>query len=653
MIFLDLPSKVISEKMMQKLVFTLGCLLISTFSKGQYSFEQQSKRAQTFFEQAESLSRQYRFQEADSLYLLAINAAPKFLQAVWFRGNLNLEQLQQYDVAIFCFNYLIEKSAGYQPDAWLKLGLAKMYKQDFAGAREAFSQYRNLPSISLRQSQEAERFLKSCDFAEQAVRSPVRFAPKNMGKGVNTTLDELMPTITGDERFVYYTRNEPAGQMLDENIYSSEFTQGRWEESRLVERPISTWDYMEGATGISPNGKYLFFTSCGRPDGVGDCDIYFSVKTPTGWDRPKNLGQPINTPGWDIQPSISPDNRTLYFASRRPGGYGGLDIWKSTLNENAQWGQPINLGPNVNTVYDEERPFIHPDGETLYFSSDGLPGMGRSDFFLVRFDEKGNAGIPQNLGWPLNTPGDEIGICISPNGRNGYMASERPDGFGGMDLYTFETDENYRPVFVTYVKGIITDAISGQPVKAQIRITDLTTGKLLSSIISDAQTGQYMTTLPVGHDYALSVTAENYLFYSHHFSLAEMTSSQPYAIDIKLKKIHAGQTVVLTNVFFETDRFELKEESKSELQVLLSLLEKNASLEVEIGGHTDASGSKEKNSMLSENRAKSVANYLIEKGISATRLSWRGYGDSLPIASNDTEEGKAKNRRTEFKVVNK
>ncbi len=577
---------------------------------------------------------------------------PRFVDAWWLLGNIYFESLRKFDSAIICFDKVKELKSNYHPSLDYKRGEAYMYAGRYAEARKIFASI-SPEILNEANKRQVENYIKSCDFAVEAMKHPKKYEPINLGANVNTKWDELMPSTTADERFVFYTRHERIGNYEDENIFMSENNLGNFQKAELVDRPVSTDEYIEGATCVAASGKYLFFTSCGREDAQGrSCDIYFSKRVAGGWDKPRNLGRTVNGPGWDSQPCLAVDGRTVYFASRRLGGYGGADIYVTTLDENSNWTAPVNLGPTINTDKDEERPFIHPDERTLYFSSNGHIGFGKSDFFYTTRDASGAWTTPVNLGYPINTPGDEIGIYITTDGNTAYIGSERPEGFGGMDIYKFDLDESVKPQHVTYLKGRVLDEATKQPLQATLELFELDNdGKRYASLSSDGQTGEFLTTIPYGRDYAFTTNKEGYLFYSGHFSLKDFKTNEPYKMDIYLKKIEVGKSVILNNVFFEVNKFELRAESKAELEVLIGLMQKNPTLTVEIGGHTDNSGIDSENKILSEKRAKSVADYLISKGIVASRLTYKGYGSLKPISDNKTDFGKQQNRRTEFLVT--
>src|SRR6185503_2378676 len=350
--------------------------------------------------------------------------------------------------------------------------------------------------------------------------------------------------------------------------------------------------------------------------------------------------------------SISSDGRTLYFTSNRKGGYGGYDIWKSELTDKG-WGNPINLGPNINTAFDEQSAFIHPDDSTLYFCSNGWPGLGGMDLFVSRLGKDGQWGKPVNMGYPINTNGDENGLTLTAEGSHAFYSSNNLNGYGGFDIYTFELPENLRPRLVTYVKGTVSDAKTKAPLEAAVEIIDLQKNEPIYEDYSDPQEGTFLATLTTGKNYGLNISKAGYLFYSQNFSLVGHEPKNPFIISVLLQPIEIGSKVILNNIFFDTNKFDLKPESLAELQKLVDFLTVNPGLKIEISGHTDNVGNDQLNQTLSENRAKAVYQYLVDNKIDPGRLQYKGYGKTQPIAANDTDEGRAKNRRTEFKIVAK
>jgi outer membrane protein OmpA-like peptidoglycan-associated protein len=332
------------------------------------------------------------------------------------------------------------------------------------------------------------------------------------------------------------------------------------------------------------------------------------------------------------------------------GGYGGKDIWVSTRQPNGRWGKPANLGPDVNTSADEGCPFIHPDNQTLYFNSNGHDGYGLTDLFLVRKKDDDSWGVPLNLGFPINTIDDEGSLIVAADGKTGFYASDGADTRGGLDLYEFELRNDIRASKVLWVKGKVYDVKNNNGLPSAVELTDINTRKLLSKIQTDEE-GNYLITLPVGKNYAFNVNRKGYLFYSDNFETKPGFADSAMQINIPLQPLEAGATVVLKNIFFASNQFQLKDESVAELEKLLQLLIDNPTTQIMISGHTDNVGSAADNLALSTSRAKSVVQFLQKNGIEPSRLVSKGWGASKPIADNTTEENKAKNRRTELSIL--
>jgi outer membrane protein OmpA-like peptidoglycan-associated protein len=327
------------------------------------------------------------------------------------------------------------------------------------------------------------------------------------------------------------------------------------------------------------------------------------------------------------------------------------DIFMSTYTDENRWSEPIRLSDSINTLGSEESVFIHPDNQTLYFSSDGHPGLGGLDIFMSKRRADGSWGKAINLGYPINTYGDENSLIVSPDGQLAFMSSTRKDGFGDLDMYSFELYPAVRPSVVSYVKGVVVDDKSGNPLQAKFEIIDVRSGFTVMSDVSDKKKGEFLACLTTGKEYMLNVSKEGYLFYSDYFNCSDVTDQQhAYKIVARLKQPVAGESVVMKNIFFDNNKFDLKTQSYSELNKLVAFLKATPNVSIVIGGHTDAVGDAKLNLVLSENRAKSVYNYLVEKGIATTRLSFKGFGSTVQVADNSTEEGRAQNRRTEFTI---
>ena len=555
---------------------------------------------------------------------------------------------RMYAEAIPHFLAVINYSPDYNTAVYLKLGEAELNVAQYAAAQPYLQKYLTFSTITAANRLYVNKLLADCSFSINAMQHPVPFKPVNMGPEINTAADEYMPVATADESELIFTRTINN----NEDFYISLKKAGKWQNAEPLSRRINTPDFNEGSQSISQDGKYLFFTGCNRPDGLGRCDIYISQWKGNDWSTPFDLSPPVNTSGWESQPSLSADGRTLYFVSNRKGGLGGYDIWKSTLTDKG-WGEPENLGPNINTSFDEQSPFIHPDDSTLYFCSNGWPGMGNKDLFLSRLGKDGQWQKPVNLGYPINSNGNENGLTITASGNYAFFASDVINGFGGTDLYTFELPQFARPHTVTYVKGIINDAQTKQPLEAAVEIIDLQKNVPVYQDYSSAEEGDFLATLTSGKNYGLNISRNGYMFYSENFSLIGHEPKNPFNITVLLQPIAVGSKVVLKNIFFDINRFDLRPESMAELQKLIDFMKLNPTVKIEISGHTDDLGNDAVNQTLSENRAKSVYQFLSAHNIDPSRLLYKGYGKTQPLVPNISDENRALNRRTEFKIIAK
>lgn len=520
----------------------------------------------------------------------------------------------------------------------------------FQEALDAVKEYLSNPRLGENSRKAGEYRQRAYQFAiEQERNHPLtgyRFTPVNAGPGINTSEPEYFPSLTIDGKELVFTRR--VGHS-NEDFYSSERRDSNWTLAKALPGDVNT-PQNEGAQNISLDGQWLVFTACSRPDGWGSCDIYISYLTPTGWSEAINLGGRVNSDQWDSQPCLSPDKRELYFASRRLGGLGGSDIYVSRLQPNGTWGSPENLGPEINTPGDESTPFLHADNQTLFFTSNGLPGYGEEDIYYARRGPKGVWSVPVNLGYPINTIDKEGSLFVASDARTAYFTSDRVEGYGTLDIYWFELPEKARPYKTLWVKGTVSDEKTGQPLPSYLELIDLANRQTISKVQTDEK-GRYLVTLPVGKNYAFNVNRKGYLFYSDNFLLKESGKDTAYEKNIRLRPIEKDAVIVLRNIFFDVNKFDLQPESLAELDKVVTLLKENPGLVIQINGHTDAVGNTAANQKLSENRAAAVVRYLVEQGIATQRLSYKGFGATQPVAGNDTETGRAQNRRTEMKVV--
>lgn len=523
---------------------------------------------------------------------------------------------------------------------------------DFAGALRAVNLFLSDTKLSETSRKLGEFRRRSFQFAvDYAATHPIanyKFEPLNLGDSINTEVSEYFPAITIDGNTLVFTRRV---NHINEDFYESQKTNGIWSKAISLPGNINT-NNNEGAQNISQDGQWLLFTGCNFPDGKGSCDLYISYLTPGGWSAPENLGDSINTEFWESSPSLSPDKKDLYFSSKQPDGYGGSDLYVSHRLLNGQWSMPENLGPAINTIGDEAAPFIHADNQSLYFTSNGHPGYGGDDLFVTRKQPDGTWSKPENLGFPINTIENEGSLVIAADGKTAYYASDRSDTRGGLDLYKFELRQDIRPARTLWVKGKVFDSATHKGLPSSVVLTDLATRRVISDLQTD-ETGNYLITLPEGRDYAFDVKRKGYLFFSENFSLSQNINDTIYHIDIPLQPLAANAVAVLKNVFFESNKYDLKPESGAELDEIVQLMKENPTLKIQINGHTDNTGKPLDNVKLSENRAKAVTTWLIARGIPPTRLTSKGWGDTQPIAGNSTPEGRAKNRRTELKILSR
>jgi outer membrane protein OmpA-like peptidoglycan-associated protein len=531
--------------------------------------------------------------------------------------------------------------------------------------------------------------IMECETAEKLMAHPTRVFIDNLGPNINSKYSDYAPVISTDETMMIFTsrREGSVGGKIEngqyfEDLYIS-YNEGgdKWSPSTNM-KTINTEEH-DASIGLSPDGSILY-TFKGTPDG----NLYESKLKGDSWSKPKPLNKNINTKYHETSISTSSDGKVIYFVSERPKdefgtpSKGGKDIYKSERNENGEWGPARNIGAPINTKYEEEGVFIHPDNRTMYFSSNREGSIGGYDIFYSEMDDEGNWGEPVNIGIPINTPEDDVFFIVAGNGRFAYMSSEREGGVGMQDIWritflgpekpmTTGTEDNLiassntliqtavkqetvevKKVRLTIMKGTITDAETGNPLESAIEIVDLEKDEVYATLSSNASTGKYLISLPSGKNYGITARTEGYLFHSENVDVPAATSYQEIIKDIKLKPINVGATIILSNIFFDYNKATLRDISKAELDNLVRLLTVDyPKMVIEIGGHTDNKGSLEYNTTLSTNRAKAVVDYLIKHGVAKERLSYKGYAYQNPIDTNDTEEGRQNNRRVEFKVI--
>jgi outer membrane protein OmpA-like peptidoglycan-associated protein/tetratricopeptide (TPR) repeat protein len=629
----------------------LPALLAACLAQAQYNPDKVNKKAAQLYSKALEQAQGDDFKTGIKTLQEAVRVDQSFEDAYLSMAGMYGE-LKNYQDAIASYEKAKAIDSNYFMDYNLPYSINLAGRGDFMAALQAVNVFLTVPDLN-EKSRKAGEYRQRCyrfalDYAASHAAAGYTFAPHNLGDSINSAVSEYYPTITIDGDKLIYTRRV---NNFNEDFYESDKENGVWQASKSLPGNINT-NQNEGAQNISQDGEWLIFTGCNFPDGHGSCDLYISYLTADGWSTPENLGENINTEYWESAPSLSPDKRDLYFSSRQPDGYGGSDIYVSHRMINGRWGIPQSLGPTINTAGDEGTPFIHADNQSLYFTSNGHPGYGGDDLFISRRNPDGSWGKPENLGYPINTIENEGSLVISADGKTAYYASDRADSRGGLDLYSFDMREDIRPAQTLWVKGKVFDRQTRKGLPSSVVLTDLSTGRVISDLQTD-ETGSYLITLPKGKNYAFNVKRKGYLFYSENFSLSQSTADSTYHIDIPLQPIEANAAVVLKNIFFDPNKFDIKAESETELNEVVQLMKDNPTLHIQINGHTDNTGKSADNKTLSGNRAKAVTNYLVAHGIVQGRLLFKGFGDTQPVADNATPEGKAKNRRTELTVVSR
>jgi flagellar motor protein MotB len=605
------------------------------------------------------------------------NAALNFKIGMCMMKGLGLDKKEA--ILYFKKSYLLDPNYNVK-DIHFLMGRAHHYHGDW---EDAIKEYElALKKGDLTQAKIIKKHIQECKNGIELSKKPVRAFIENISPLINTKDPEYGPVITADESMLFFTsrRADTQGGNRDtdgqffEDVYLSEKKDGQWTAPKNVGRPINSSKH-DATIGLSADGSILFVYEEGE---IFECDFKDGV-----WSKPEKLNKNINTKHKESAASISSDGKRLYFVSYNPeGSLGGGDIYYSEKTEKGEWGKAVNLGPTINTEYDEEGVFIHPDGKTLYFSSKGHDNIGGFDVFISKF-ENGKWTKPVNMGFPINSPDDDVYLVVNANGRRAYYASTKSDTRGLEDIYVVTILGEEKPLALktednlfsgtsatisekveikaaeisksnlTLFKGTVLDSLSRKPLAASITITDNEKNETIFEKKSDAVSGKFLVTLPAGKNYGISVKADGFLFHSENFDLPEGGDFLEVNKTVLLKKIEVGNTVVLRNIFFDTDKATLRSESFAELETLLKLLKDNASLRIEISGHTDNQGGAEYNLGLSERRAKAVLDYLTGKGIVASRLESKGYGLTKPLAPNTTPAGRQLNRRTEFKILSK
>jgi outer membrane protein OmpA-like peptidoglycan-associated protein len=668
-------------EILKKLVLLLltGLLPVSLFAQEEFPTpcpKIENKKAVKLFKKAEDLYNSTS-NNAGTRELLhkALEEEPNYAEAYFFLGTLTRRK-EEFKAMAEAYEKGIALCPDNDPDAYFHL--ATYYFSDaytdylkYEQAMKYFNTYLKFEKTPDKKHKEAERLLKIAKFYAKLFKSPVPFHPVPI-ENVSTPLDEYLPCISADHSLLYFTRRGLhkipklgiGGKDLE--VFQERFSYaevqpgGKFNEGKPLLYPFNETDNQGGAS-LSIDNKTMYFTLCKlNKKGNMNCDIYSCENINGKWGEIELLGGGINgEDSWESQPSIGSDGVTLYFSSIRPGNIGfnekdnpTCDIYKTIKNANGRWSVPVNLGPKINTRGDEKSPFMHADSKTLYFASNGHMGVGGYDIFLSKEGADSIWETPRNIGYPINSENDDLSFIVGTDGSTAYFASDKYKGKGGYDIYSFDLYKEARPEKVVFLRGQV-KAENGAPVNTSIQIKNVKTNKI-THVAVDSVSGNYTSIVRFDGDLLVTVKKPGNAFTSEYISQKDSLSLKDIKkMDLYTKPVSVGGAYTINNINYTTNSAELLPESKFVLDEFITYLTENSNLKIAINGHTDNTGNEKDNLSLSHDRAFTVYDYLMSKGIAKGRLDFRGYGATKPLASNGTNEGRARNRRTEFLVVGK
>ncbi len=672
---------------MRSTLFLLSFLIFASCGNAQTYYSTKNKKAIKLFELGKNAPNQGidpktkgpDFRTGIDYMNKALEKDPQFWEAHMFAGEFS-ELIFDYQGAIDHYKKALAINPNHSGTGSTYFYLANLQHAvgDYDAAIQNIDIFVKNRNANPELLKEATTIRANAVFARSAIKNPLNFNPINIGPGINTADPEYFPTITVDGKTILFTRRIEDGRVAESFKEQEDFFVSQLSDKNIWGLAVPMPDNVntvnnEGAPTIGADGRTLVFVAC--PDvtgkyygenreGFGSCDLFITKKLGSTWTMPVNLPGKVNSFHWESQPSLSSDGKTLYFIRgiRGKNQTDNSDIYVSRKQADGTWGTPERLPDHINSPKQEESVLIHPDGKTLYFASKGHVGMGGSDLFVSRMDENGNWGIPENLGYPINTKYDENSLMVSPDGEIAFFASDREGGFGDLDIYYFVMPEHLRPTKTLYFEGIVYDSKTKQPIPGKFQLIDLKTGKEVIYSEADKLTGQFMVSLPLNREYALNVSYPNYTFFSKNFNMMVTDETlEAVHMDVPLVPINGSEAVTLENVFFDLNAATLRPESYIELNKLVDFLNENKTAHIQLQGHTDTRGDAEKNLVLSSNRAKAVYDYIVSKGISAERLTHKGFGETMPKISDadiekmatekEKEAAHQRNRRTEYLIT--
>ena len=634
------------DRILNKAFFLGLAVLVITHSDVGAQLSTNKKKAIELYTQADNYRVRGQYATAIALLQEAIEKDRNFVEA-YFRLGITFKSMRDFNRSNLSLEkgLLLTQDPKKQKGFFLELGDNYLKQGEYEESLNYLDHFLSAETTNRQRIAMAELWKRNAEYGLRNKKIQSQFKPRQLGDTVNRFGLQYFPVLTADEQEMIFTRRLGPGPDDDEDlVVSKKDSQGNWTIPTSISKNINS-RYNEGTCTISADGRTLIFTSCIGRKGYGNCDLFYSNKVGEEWSTPINIGPEINSYAWESQPSLSADGRLLYFISDRRDGIGGRDIYFSSKTDDGVWSPAENMGQPINT------PFIHVNGRALFYATNGKPGFGGFDIFKTELNE-GKWKMPVNFGSPVNDHEDQFSLFITADGTRGYYSHEDGTRENSARLFEItipkELQIEYRSNFV---KGKVKDKISGEPLQSRVELFDLKKDELVSVVQSDSVTGDYLMVLTTGSDYALYATAAGYLFQSLNFNYENNLNPEPVLIDILLDKTNTGAKAVLNNIFFDFDKYELKERSITELNKVIKFLKERPSVNVEIGGYTDSDGSVSYNKQLSLKRAQSVVSYLVEKGINKNRLAENGYGADNPIRPNDTEENKQANRRIEFKII--